>query len=178
MTLRDEVTFAFSKVPPPGDEALTSCDCEECRWEVGRFRGKRWNRLGPDDFGAEDGGANVALLTPAAFHYFLPGLILVALDHPEERGIILHKVICRLAASDREGEASRAEVDRFIGRLSGRQRRVLVEFIRRAEGSEPHVPMIWQSAVANLIDGVARPYNFVAALRWVEEECGWRSGLL
>ena len=38
MTLRDEVIIAFSKVPYPGDEALTSCNCDECRWEVGRFK--------------------------------------------------------------------------------------------------------------------------------------------
>src|SRR3712207_9063711 len=64
--LRDEVMIAFAKVPYPGDDTLTSCVCDECRWEVGRLRGKKWTRLSLDDFGAEDAPANVAILTPAA----------------------------------------------------------------------------------------------------------------
>lgn len=177
MSLRDEAMIAFSKVPYPGDEALTSCDCDECRWEVGRLRGKKWTRLSLDDFGAGDGAANVALLTPAAFHYFLPGLILLALDHPGMTGDILGMVVRRLTASDREGEAARAKVDQVIKRLSGRQRRVLIELILQAEGSEPHVPAIWQSAITNLIDGVATPYDYSTVERWLAEEYGGRSGL-
>jgi hypothetical protein len=177
MTQRDEVMIAFSKVPYPGDEALTPCGCDECRWEVGRLRGKKWTRLGLDDFGAGDGEANVALLTPAAFHYFLPGLMLVALDHSEARGDILGKVIHRITASDREGKAARAKVDQVINRLSGRQRQVLADLIRQAEGSEPHVPAIWQSAIANLIDGIATPYDHGTVERWLAEEDGGRSGL-
>ncbi len=60
--------FAFSEVPYPGDDASRSGDCDECCWDVKRFRGKRWSQLGLDDFRAEDGDANVALLMPTAFH--------------------------------------------------------------------------------------------------------------
>jgi hypothetical protein len=177
MSLRGEAMIASSKVPCPGDEALTSRNGDECRWEVGRLRGKEWTRLSLDDFGANDGAANVALLTPAAFHYFLPGLILLALDHPGMAGDILGKVVRRLTASDREGEAARAKVDQVIKRLSGRQRRVLIDLIRQAEGSGPHVPAIWRSAIMNLIDGVATPYDYGAVERWHSEEYGGRSGL-
>jgi hypothetical protein len=104
-------------------------------------------------------------------------LILLALDHPEARGDILGKVIRRLTASDREGEASRANVAQVVKRLTKRQRQVLVDLIRQAEGTEPHVPAIWRSAVANLIDGVATPYDDDAVERWLAEKHGGRSGI-
>jgi hypothetical protein len=75
MSLREEVTIAFSKTPYPSHAALTACGCDECRWEVSRLRGKRRSRLGWDNIGAED--ANLSLLTPAAFHNFIPGLLLL-----------------------------------------------------------------------------------------------------
>ncbi len=177
MGLRDDVMAAFSRVPYPGDEALTSCDCDDCRWEVAQFRGKKWTRLSLDDFGAEDGDANEARLTPAAFHYFLPGLILLALDHPEAASSILGKVIRRFTVSDVERESARSKANQILRRLSARQRQVLVEVIRGAGESVPHVPVIWQSAVANLMDGAVTPYASEMVDRWLAEQHGGRSGL-
>jgi hypothetical protein len=86
-------------------------------------------------------------------------------------------VVRRLTASDREGEAARAIVDQVIKRLSGRQRRLLIDLVRQAEGSEPHVPAIWQSAIRNLIDGAATPYDYGTVEHWLSETYGGRSGL-
>ncbi len=172
MSPRDEVMFAFSKVPYPGDDALACCGCDECRWEVAQLRGKKWTRLSLDDFAA----ANFGLLTPAAFHYFLPGLILLALDHPALLGEIVGTVVRRLTVSDREGDGARAQVDHGIKRLSSRQRRVVIDVIRQAEGRAPHVPAIWQSALMNLIDGAATPYSQTAVERWLREQTGGGSG--
>jgi hypothetical protein len=55
--------------------------------------------------------------------------------------------------------------------------RRLIDLIRRAQSSEPHVPAIWQSAIMNLIDGVATPYDYGSVERWLSEEYGGRSGL-
>lgn len=176
MDLRNEVMIAFSKVAYPGDDRLTACGCEECRWEVGRFRGKRWNRLTLDDFGALDGGANFALLTPAAFHYFLPGLLMLALDDLKTGRYLLDQVIGRITASDREGEQARREAEQVVKRLTLRQRQVLVALLRQAEGPIPDVPVIWLSAIVNLTDGIVAPYAHDSVERWLAEKYGGRSG--
>jgi hypothetical protein len=161
MALRDEVLFAFSKTPYPGDDALTSCNCDDCRWEVARLRGKKWTRLSLDDFGAEDGDSNVTLLTPAAFHYYLPGLLLLVLDHPEEtEGWLLSSVISRLTIPENADAATRSTVEGIITRLSTRQREVLVALIEHVPAADH--PVRVQSALSNLRDGAVSPYNSAA----------------
>jgi len=163
MSLRDEVLFAFSRTSYPGDDALTSCNCEDCRWEVARLRGKKWTRLSLDDFGAEDGNANVALLLPAAFHYYLPGLLLLLLDHPEEtQGWLLDRVLSRLTIPETADAGWRTKVEGIVKRLSARQREVAIAVIEQAK--PPNHGLHVQSALSNLRDGAVTPYSDPAAL--------------
>jgi hypothetical protein len=177
MSSREAVLYAFSRTPPPGEDALTSCNCEECRWDVARLRGKKWTRLSPDDFGASDGGANFALLTPSAFHYYLPGLLLLALDHPDLAPEFIAKIINRLTAPDSTAEARLPRIAQLIKRLTLRQREVLVEFLHQAAPSTPHVPPIWEAAIASLIGGSPSFYSATAVDQWLVEQHGRDSGL-
>ncbi len=129
MDLRAETIAAFSKVPRPAEDALTDCDCDESQFEVAGFWGKTWFRLGLDDFHGEVGDANEAFLTPAAFHYFLPGLILLAIDHPECREHLLASIVRCLVPLEHEGEAGRDRVAPYFNRLSPRQKRVIGELL-------------------------------------------------
>lgn len=172
MRQREEIQGAFSKTPYPGDEALRACPCEECRWEVRCFRGKRWSRLRPEDVSAADGG-NVAALTPAAFHYFLPGFLLLILDQPEEVGTLVHSIIDRLATSDREGDEGLQRVNRNIKQLTMRQRRVLASFLNLLREKEPHVPEVWRSAIENLLSKKVQSYSQATVEQWLAEKCGW-----
>ncbi len=163
MSLRQDVMIAFSKVHHPGDDSLTVCPCDECQWEVARFKGKKWSRLSLADVSTES--ANIFLLTPAAFHYFLPGLLLLILDHPDADSL-LGRIISRLVVSDQASEAERANVEQFVSRLSARQRQVLVEIVRQAHDSASYSPVVWNSAIANLRGDVVSPYSSEALEQW------------
>ena len=100
---RQSIINAFANTPHPGDRRLCNCDCEECQWEIALFKNKKWSRLNLDDFGAEDGNASIQLLTAEAFHYFLPGLLLLSIDHPDA-GWLVNQIVSRLTVSDQESD--------------------------------------------------------------------------
>ena len=162
MSLRDKIVFAFSRTPYPGDNALTSCNCEDCRWEVARLRGKKWTRLTLDDFGAEDGDANVALLLPAAFHYYLPGLLLLLVDHPEAQDWLLDRVLSRLAVPAIADAELRSRVEGIVKRLSAEQREAVTAVIEQVTANEQAIHV--QSALSNLRDGAVTPYGVTLVL--------------
>ena len=178
MALRDEIQYAFSKTPYPGNDALTSCNCEECQMGVSRFRGKKWSRLELGDVGDEGGGPG--LLTPAAFQYFLPGLMRLVLDHPETIGWLDQKIVGRFVVSDGQPGISAREilrrVEQTIRRLTPRQRSVVAEFVRSLETTGLHVPLVLNSAVENLLGKTVRPYSQKALERWLAEKYGETAG--
>jgi hypothetical protein len=77
MTTRELIEAAFADVPYPGDDNIADHqDCLECDDVRAFFCSKSWRDLKfPElrDF-------PLPLLTPAAFHYFLPGYMLACLD--------------------------------------------------------------------------------------------------
>jgi hypothetical protein len=154
-----EVINAFAKTPRPEDRSLCACACDECQWGVSKFKGKTWSRLQLSDFGADDGDANIALLTAEAFHYFLPGLLLLVLDS-QDAGWLLDRIVERLTFSDRASDDRRARVQRDIKHLSSRQRRALHDVLTHLEPSIPHSPLVWKSLMSGLQGGDAIPYSF------------------
>jgi hypothetical protein len=156
---RQKVINAFAKTPRPEDRSLCACTCAECQWDISKFKGKTWSRLQLSDFGAEDGDANIAVLTAEAFHYFLPGLLLLVLDS-QDAGWLLDRIVGRLTFSDREADDRRARVHKDIKHLSPRQRRALVDVLGHLEPSIPHSPVVWQSLMSSLHRSDAVPYSF------------------
>jgi hypothetical protein len=77
MTTRELIESAFAEVPYPGDDNIADHqDCLECDDVRAFFRGKSWRDLKLPELR----GLPLPLLTPEAFHYFLPGYMLACLD--------------------------------------------------------------------------------------------------
>jgi hypothetical protein len=161
---RQTVINAFAKTPRPDDSSLCVCTCEECEWEVARFRGKKWPQLTIEDFCAEDGDANVTFLTPAAFQYFLPGLILLIGDDAQLDWLV-HRILARLTVSDQDDESRRESTHQVIKRLNSSQRQTLVHVVSDWRQRVPCAPAIWDALISSLHDGAVRCF----AVREVEE---------
>ena len=76
--LRNAIRSAF----PPGrflGEA-TECDCDECRYIADELRDRQWDELTNDFLDFTCGPT--PLLSPVAFHTFLPAYMQRALDRP------------------------------------------------------------------------------------------------
>ena len=69
---------AFASIPLP--VSITECDpdCPECNDLTAEFQGRRWQEL--DDARIE-ANYSLSLLTPRAFHYFLPAYLRFSLRH-------------------------------------------------------------------------------------------------
>ena len=70
---------------------MTGCPCEECRFEVRGFRGKSWPRLRLEDISGD--GGNVFMLTPRAFQYLLPGLMLMVLERGDRARFLVGRIM-------------------------------------------------------------------------------------
>src|SRR5262249_36736479 len=79
MDLLAEIRAAFPKTSHPGDHILSDCWCDECAWSVRNLRGKSWKQLRVEDISGD--GGNLSL---RAFCYYLPGLMCLAVQHPDE----------------------------------------------------------------------------------------------
>ncbi|MFO1019975.1 MAG: DUF6714 family protein [Planctomycetales bacterium] len=146
---RQTIINAFAKNRRPADEALTECDCEECQAEVQNLKGKTWSQITLADIGPFSG--NINDLTPAAFYYFLPGLLLLTLDHPDADWIA-EAVIFRLTESDREGNHVSSRLRQDLIRLNPYQREVLAELVSdwQRHFNFSMFPGIWESLILSL----------------------------
>ncbi len=81
--LRNDVIDAFSDVPYPGDDNLTSYECEDC-WEpvLPVLKGQHWKDWvdRPLEFLRKGDGDQHFVMTPAALHFFYPLYLLATLD--------------------------------------------------------------------------------------------------
>jgi rubrerythrin len=88
MGLKETIKKAFADVPYPGDNNITRCPyhCAECRRVAEFFKGKDWNGQPAEELRGNH--VALSLFTPEAFHYFLPGYMLVSLDTYEKGDVI------------------------------------------------------------------------------------------
>jgi hypothetical protein len=75
--LEEKVRAAFADVPYPGDKNIASAGAWEPAAIAVVLRGKDWRGLKGVDF---DYGSAPSFLTPEAFHYYLPALLLNLLE--------------------------------------------------------------------------------------------------
>jgi hypothetical protein len=91
-TTLELIEAAFADVPYPGDDHIVDHqDCPECDDVRDFFRGKSWRELKFPELHAFHG--SLPLLTPEAFHYFLPGYMLAATMNWEQADMIPYSVI-------------------------------------------------------------------------------------
>lgn len=76
-TLRQKIITAFSDVQYPVDK-IAPHDCDECREVEADFSGKDWKTIESEVL--EENQGNMSLMSPKAFHYFLPAYLMRALD--------------------------------------------------------------------------------------------------
>jgi hypothetical protein len=80
--VRAKVRSAFADVRPPPPGLVALCPCEECcgvRNDLGTDIPSDWGEVSPDKIVANFD--KLPLLTPQAFHYFLPAFMSYALGH-------------------------------------------------------------------------------------------------
>jgi hypothetical protein len=100
--LRRCIEEAFADVPYPGDDRIASnprC-CSEC-WETDEFfKGRHWRDLARPGVRLPFLWAGLALLTPEAFHFFLPGYLLSGMNTGERYGDSADAALLALTPDD------------------------------------------------------------------------------
>lgn len=158
---RQSVINAFAKVVRPGAKSLCVCQCAECRSEIKKFDGKTWSQLKCEDFAGDAVGASLAILSPAAFCYYLPGVILLVLEEADCTWLV-DKILLRLTVSDQDTEERRAGVDAVIQRLTVQQRDVLHTAVDTWRRAMQYAPVFWDALAASLRNGKATCYPAIA----------------
>ena len=80
--LKAVIVDAFRDVPYPGDQNLFLHQCEECAEFREFFKGKIWTNWKdrPEDFFVNADFSFMSVLSPAAFQYYMPLLLLGSLE--------------------------------------------------------------------------------------------------
>ena len=81
MSVQESIALAFKDVPYPGDDQIALHECPRCRELRDDLRGKSSPVL--VDSVLERNCGDLALLSPAAFHHFVPAYMLYSLIHPD-----------------------------------------------------------------------------------------------
>ena len=76
--LRQEILDAFENVAPPKD-GIIQHECDDCFAMRDSFIGNDWKTL--ESKTIEDNSGSLLLLTPDAFHYFLPAYLIHSLEN-------------------------------------------------------------------------------------------------
>ncbi len=116
--LRDQIREAFPATPFYGP--ITSCDCEECVDIREGLRYKQWDQVSEAFL---DFTCSPVLLTPEAFHAFLPAYLLRGLDDLTGRTVVLEFTVYSLCPDDDEEED---EYDQERHRQYLRERAILM----------------------------------------------------
>ncbi len=79
------ISRAFAETPQPGAEALFNDHCCECVEVSAAYGGKRWMDISLEDILA---GRETALLTAAAWRYYLPALMIWCMRAPDAVDVV------------------------------------------------------------------------------------------
>ena len=160
MDLLAEIRAAFPASPYPGDPVLSDCWCEECEFSVRNLRGKSWKQLRLEDFNGEN-----AQLSPRAFHYYLPGLLCLAVQHADELSLAC-EVNARLVVSDLDPPERSVAVQETVSRLSMKQRRAVARFLQWLAGQGWQAPLLVETALKAVRDRRVEPYSHEKLTAW------------
>jgi hypothetical protein len=111
--LRDQIREAFPAAPFYGP--ITPCDCEECLDIREGLRHKQWDQVSAAFL---DFTCSPTLLTPEAFHAFLPAYLLRALDDLSGRTVVLEFTVYSLCPDDDEEDCWEAHAQSLLPRVS------------------------------------------------------------
>ena len=123
---------AFGAVPKPPREALINLHCEECLETSEAFADKPWVEVTLDELLL---GRETALLTAAAWRYYLPAVIRWTVREPVAVDVINDNLVYQLEPPDPEefpAEQFPGQREYFAERSTGfddRQRAAIVAFL-------------------------------------------------
>jgi len=122
-----EVAAAFPSAPVPARDALLNHHCCECIEVSEAFGCKPWPAITLDDLRA---GAETALLTPAAWRYYLPAVITWCVRAPDAVDVIQDNLVYQLEPPEPTDQESLHEWfrQRAVG-FSEEQRQVIRSYL-------------------------------------------------
>ena len=113
-----------------------------------------------DDARSDQLDAIIAALSPAAFRFFLPGLMRLALRPEHDGEMIDSEIVGCLTASDHPSLSWQlAAVQRRIDLLDDDQRRAVAAVCDHFLQTDAAVGEVWRSARENVLSGVVRAYS-------------------
>lgn len=92
-----QIEAAFAEVPYPGREALFNNHCCECAEVSACYAGKRWTEIALQDVLA---GRETSLLSPAAWRYYLPAVMIWCIRAPDTVDVIQDNLVYQLEPPD------------------------------------------------------------------------------
>jgi hypothetical protein len=116
---------AFAATPQPGREVLLNRHCCECVSVSEAYAGKRWIEITLDDVRA---GGETALLTAAAWRYYLPAVMTWCLRAPDAVDVILDNLVYQLEPPAAGRGVPEWFAERAIG-FSDEQRAAIVAYL-------------------------------------------------
>ena len=138
MSLKEKIEAAFAVVEYPGDGNITRCPyhCSECTRVAEFFKGRKWTGNTAEELKAQH--TALALFTPDAFQYFLPGFMLISMNDYQKGDVIPDAIRFHFEYS--------AEVQGHyplrMSRFTRPQREAIIEYLvymeRKGAGSSEH----------------------------------------
>ncbi len=147
-SLHDAIVSAFAGNSYPGDDQLTVCDLAGRDYDetFQLLRGKSWREMPVVEFMFGEGDTAIPELTPEAFHYFMPALLLTSLDEGVQwNSDIAHSLSFYLSPSSARHTGEFAydnteEYNRLMSLFTNDQRAVLIRVL------EEYVAREWEFA--------------------------------
>ena len=128
------IETAWTKAPYPGDENLRGGGGGLEAEQVADFlRGKEWKDVSLTSLQSEyvgDGSACLSFLSAAAYRYYLPAYMLIAVDHYDDADVIADSAWSSLSPSYPEGSEMYVWWHDRVSGFSSEQIRAIVEFLR------------------------------------------------
>lgn len=136
-----QIEAAFADAPYPGREALFNHHCCECEEVSASYGGKRWAEITLADVLA---GRETSLLTPAAWRYYLPAMMIWCIRAPDTVDVIEDNLVYQLEPPDEHRGVPEWFEERAWG-FSPEQRSAIVAYLdwyrerdeARWHGAEP-----------------------------------------
>lgn len=156
---------AFPSTPYPGDHILTDCYCEECSHSIRSLRGKSWKEVKLEDLNSDS-----SQLGDDAFRYYLPALLSISLQHPDD-DMIPARVSGRLVVFDTDPRAKdhSSRITSLVAQITKRQRNVVAVYLDWVAQRELQSPVLIEAGKKALESGVVDPCSIDAHLRWCRE---------
>jgi hypothetical protein len=144
--LRADVLRAFGAAACPPESQIAPHACEECQQLSADLAGVEWTAM-PDAL-IEDNPSGLALLSPEAYAYFLPGYILYALDHFSSQSLPAEMTVYSLAYNEPANEDMADWQRARLKFITGDQLAVLQRFLQLVEADPDFGDYVGREEVA------------------------------